>query len=122
LNGVLEQIQDALALLHECKRVLKPGGVLIVIMPHFTNCGYYADITHVRPASYQLFKHLCSDHWYKGLQFEEQKIKFLFSKNKQPWDYLLEPLANAWPNVYEYTPLKIFQCGDIYTELRKPKH
>ena len=119
LNGVLEHINKPLKLLAEIHRVLKKGGVVIIIMPHFTNCHYFSDLTHVRPASYQMFKLLCSKHFYQGINFREKKIKFMFSKNHLLWDYFIEPLANLFPNLYEYTPLRMFQCWDIYAEMVK---
>ncbi len=119
LKSTLEHIQKPLKLLAEIHRVLKNEGILIVIMPHFTNSHYYSDLTHIRPATYQMFKLLCSRHYYQGFNFKEKKIKLMFSRNHLLWDYLLQPFVNLFPIFYEYTPLRIFQCWDVYAEMEK---
>lgn len=44
----LEHIQNYEFLLSEMYRILKPGGALRVVVPHFTNPYYYSDYTHKR--------------------------------------------------------------------------
>ena len=119
LNVVLEHLPNHLELLNEMKRVLKPGGKLIMIIPHFTCCYYHADQTHQRAYSYMAIKNFCSTKFVNGLDFKENKIRLMFSKNMLWWDYIIEPIANYFPNLYEYTPLRMFQCWEIYAELEK---
>jgi len=42
----LEHIQDLKLFFQEVYRVLKPGGVLISVVPHFSNPFFYSDPTH----------------------------------------------------------------------------
>jgi SAM-dependent methyltransferase len=117
--SVIEHINNAVGLLKEVHRVLKPEGILIITMPHFTNCYQFADLTQKHFASYQTFKLICSNHFYAGMGFKEEKIKLLFSKGRMFWDYIIEPIANMFPMLYEYTPLRMFQCWEVYAELTK---
>lgn len=41
-----EHVSDVPTLMSEMSRVLKPGGRLIAIVPHFSNPYYYSDVTH----------------------------------------------------------------------------
>jgi ubiquinone/menaquinone biosynthesis C-methylase UbiE len=45
----MEHLTDIGALIRELERVLKPGGELRVIVPHFSNPYYYSDPTHKTP-------------------------------------------------------------------------
>jgi 2-polyprenyl-3-methyl-5-hydroxy-6-metoxy-1,4-benzoquinol methylase len=51
LKSVLEHVMDPSHMLAECKRVLKPGGALIVLTPDFASTMpvFYEDPTHVHP-------------------------------------------------------------------------
>ena len=42
----LEHIDNTEQFLSECERVLKQGGDLEIVVPHFTNPYYYSDPTH----------------------------------------------------------------------------
>jgi SAM-dependent methyltransferase len=52
---VLEHLDDPVAKLEEIHRILKPGGVLHMRVPHFSSSGAFTDITHKRPFSYYSF-------------------------------------------------------------------
>lgn len=52
---VLEHLDDPIAKLEEIHRVLRPGGVLHMRVPHFSSNGAFTDITHKRPFSYFSF-------------------------------------------------------------------
>lgn len=52
---VLEHLDDPVAKLEEIHRILKPGGILHMRVPHFSSSGAFTDITHKRPFSYYSF-------------------------------------------------------------------
>jgi SAM-dependent methyltransferase len=47
----LEHLLDVPAVMKECFRVLRPGGELSIVTPHFTCYNSYADPTHLRHLS-----------------------------------------------------------------------
>lgn len=52
---VLEHLDNPVAKLEEVHRVLKPGGILYMRVPHFSSNGAFTDITHKRPFAYYSF-------------------------------------------------------------------
>jgi SAM-dependent methyltransferase len=62
----LEHVYNLLPLLNEVHRVLRPEGVLHVMVPHQASVNAWADPTHVRFFHPQTFKFLCRP--YPGLR------------------------------------------------------
>ncbi|MCC6599599.1 MAG: class I SAM-dependent methyltransferase [Crocinitomicaceae bacterium] len=65
----LEHIQNIDLLLREIHRVLKPGGIKIVFVPHFSNPYYYSDLTHR-----QFFGLYTFDYFSKGSKGYKRKV------------------------------------------------
>ncbi|MFI6758795.1 methyltransferase domain-containing protein [Micromonospora sp. NPDC050417] len=66
---ILEHLIDFLALVDECHRVLRPGGVLHIMSPWWGHVNAVADPTHVRLLDVQTIKGICSrppgtPRWY----------------------------------------------------------
>lgn len=65
---VLEHLIDFLALVDECHRLLRPGGILHVLSPWWHHVNAVADPTHVRLLDTQTFKGICArpgaPRWY----------------------------------------------------------
>ena len=53
-----EHIHDIQSLLSEIARVVRPGGSLVIRVPHFSNPYYYSDPTHVRHFGLYTFSYL----------------------------------------------------------------
>jgi SAM-dependent methyltransferase len=45
----LEHVERLVELMSELHRILRPGGLLEIMAPHFSSPAYYADPTHARP-------------------------------------------------------------------------
>lgn len=56
-----EHVADLPRLLDELARVIKPGGMLHVVVPHFSNPYYYSDYTHRNPFGLYSFSYLSED-------------------------------------------------------------
>ena len=79
---VLEHLHDPIQKLEELYRILKPGGIVHMRVPHFSSMGAFTDITHVRPFAYLSFECLQPNsyhHFYTTSSFEimHKEIKYL---------------------------------------------
>jgi len=78
---VLEHLQNPISKLEEIHRILKPGGILHMRIPHFSSLGGFSDITHIRPFGYSSFDCLEKDnyqHFYTTVEFKiiKKEIKY----------------------------------------------
>ena len=67
---ILEHLPDFTAFMNECHRVLRPGGVLEVIVP-MPSDNFWLDPTHVRPYMPDTFHIFCSgneNEAYHGIE------------------------------------------------------
>ena len=53
----LEHVEDPHLCLTELYRITKPDGLMKIIVPHYSNPAYWADITHKRPFSIRSFEY-----------------------------------------------------------------
>ena len=79
---VLEHLHDPLKKLEELHRILKPGGVIYIRVPHFSSMGAFTDLTHIRPFGYYSFNSLEDGeyhHFYSKSVFKilHKEIKYL---------------------------------------------
>lgn len=82
-SHVIEHLNSPLHFMHECHRILKPGGKLVLRTPNFRYAYkiFYDDPTHIHPLTRESVKRLCVDagfssykifpeyHWIYGLSF-----------------------------------------------------
>ena len=54
-NDIIEHILDYIPLMKELHRILKDGAIIEIKVPHYTYSRAYADPTHVRYFSMELF-------------------------------------------------------------------
>lgn len=78
---VLEHLHDPVKKIEEMYRILKPGGMLYIRVPHFSSMGAFSDITHVRPfgyTSFDVFDKNDSHHFYNMSVFQiiKKEIKY----------------------------------------------
>lgn len=62
---ILEHVRDLFALLAEIHRVLRPDGVLHVMVPDSRHVNALADPTHIRFFNVQTFKHFCRPQYHQ---------------------------------------------------------
>jgi SAM-dependent methyltransferase len=141
---VLEHLHDPIKKIEEIHRILKPGGILYMRVPHFSSMGAFTDITHVRPFGYLSFDCLEKDnyqHFYTDVEFKvlKKEIKYLglypnnglYAKyvhpNQCPWFArplvrILNFLINLYPLFFERVWCYwIGGATEIIVTLRKEK-
>jgi len=126
-QDILEHIHGYPRLLKDLHRILKPGGVVDIRVPHFTSKDAYSDPTHVRLFSVWTFVYFSSQHtrnYYFDFAFSELRVVHVCFDRRlgYPWNYLLEPLVNlsrTAQNVYEGSPLRVFPATNLLVTLVK---
>lgn len=78
---VLEHLHDPIRKIEEIYRILRPGGILHMRVPHFSSMGAFTDLTHIRPFGYYSFDCLEKDnyqHFYTKSEFRivKKEIKY----------------------------------------------
>lgn len=72
--SILEHVEDPINLLKECQRVLKVGGHINIVVPHYTSECAFRDLDHKWQFSESTWKNTFDNKWYKkgkeGWQFE----------------------------------------------------
>lgn len=69
----LEHMHNPLKTMEEFYRILKPGGILYIRVPHFSSVGAFTDFTHVRPfslGSFSCFEKGDHLHFYTKASFK----------------------------------------------------
>ncbi len=78
---VLEHLSEPIKKLEELHRILKPGGVIYIRVPHFSSMGAFTDLTHKRPfgyLSFNCFEETDYHHYYTKVcyKIQKQEIKY----------------------------------------------
>jgi SAM-dependent methyltransferase len=125
-QDVLEHV-DIVPTIRELHRILAPGGILEIRVPHFTCANAYGDPTHLRAFSVETFNFFCagsSRGYYFDFAFSElQDRQISFTKGPSYLlNFLIEPLVNISPKMqvyYERSLLRIFPAVNIHVRLCK---
>ncbi len=122
-TNILEHVEDLVSVMKELHRVLKPEGIIRIISPHYTSSGSWKDPTHKRALSVETFTYFVKGHrnskYYRfGFGFSSIKTRLRFGR-KMPLNWVVSPLANRFPKIYESTFLSAFPCMDMVVELKK---
>jgi ubiquinone/menaquinone biosynthesis C-methylase UbiE len=125
-----EHINDVTLLLEEISRILIDGGLLEVVVPHFSNPYFYSDYTHKISYGLYSFSYLAIDNFFtrktptyqKDLKIEITNVKLGFKSSREfPVRYgikkfILEQIFNSsiWmKEFYEENLCYIFPCYEI---------
>ncbi|MBI2414977.1 methyltransferase domain-containing protein [candidate division WWE3 bacterium] len=117
---VLEHLNFPIQKIEEMHRILKPGGILHIRVPHFSSMGAFTDITHVRPFGYYSFDPFQKDHdqhFYTTTSFKiiNREIKYFglfpnsgdyekyIHKNQCP--VMLKPFVIILNKIINFSPM-----------------
>ncbi|MCL5263617.1 MAG: methyltransferase domain-containing protein [Chloroflexi bacterium] len=135
-NHIVEHVADVVRFMDEIYRVAKPGAIISLVTPHFSNPRAYADPTHRRYLSVAAFDFLLDGKappnisildrvleikyppptLDKKARFEKIETRLKFGR---PFRYTgIQWLANRFLNAYEFYFCGIFPARDIYVKLR----
>ena len=132
----LEHVEKLLPLLAELHRVVRPGGLIDVQVPHFSNPYGYSDPTHVRFFGMYSFHYFSAPEdqprrkvpsFYAAPRFRVESVKVRLMKEtwfERAVRTALEPLANRSLGAldrYERRWCRLFPANDIRYLLRPCK-
>lgn len=119
---VLEHIKERNLIVKEIHRILKKGGIIKINVPYALSVNGFIDPTHINFFTYHTFEYYLKDgrnNWYFDFGFSKVRIKFVFLK-KLFYNYLVSPIANSMPDIYEHTFLsRLFPASSLYIEAIK---
>lgn len=67
-NGFFEHVENPVAVLRECQRVLVPGGILNIVVPHGLSDLWAEDVTHVKQFTEASWRNLFRNAYYDTTQ------------------------------------------------------
>jgi len=103
LYHVLEHLDNSIETIEEIYRILKPGGILYLRVPHFSSLYAWGDITHKKAFSIYAFDIFDANRDYKewgytNARFEilTRRIRYFYTWPNEDWymKYIVKP---DWP-------------------------
>jgi SAM-dependent methyltransferase len=96
---VIEHVSDVIRSMEEWHRLLRPGGKLFIVTPHYTDFSSFCDPTHRWHLNSFSLRYFGSDNagfgYYSGTRFKERSVRV---KVLSLWRLLgFELLINAFP-------------------------
>lgn len=117
-SHVLEHVADLFRTLDELFRILRPGGVLHIRVPHFSNGNGYNDLTHRRFFGWFTFQQMVRGYYNRSFPFriESQRFNYLAEQHVAA-NLLFSGIFNLMPKqFYERFLCWLLPVGEI--ELR----
>jgi len=121
-SHVLEHVNDLTATMFEIKRICRPGASVLIRVPHFS-CGVsYRDPTHKRLFSYFTWDYFTDECFYGLPKFKIISRKLNFTRQTATFlNYIINPIINISPALYERMWCWIFPCAEVIVELEVTK-
>jgi SAM-dependent methyltransferase len=125
--SVVEHLDNFFSVFGELHRILKPGGFVALLTPHFSNDSSYIDPSHKLHLSLRSF-----DYFIEGTELFEtygfySRTRFRVREKllmlERPWIRvpLLQRAANRMPAFYERHLCFLVRGGGMYLELEAVK-
>jgi len=127
LNNVLEHLKaDFDKIMNEIKRILKPNGKVIIIVPHGKSNSAFDPFHHKTFRAYNFMefhkKNVEKNEWYYGFKLKKLRLRYYKPLKKVlPFLYFFEYIINLNYKTTYYFEFTGFLWGinDIYVELMK---
>ena len=136
-SHALEHVDKLLPLLAEIHRIARPGGLIEIVVPHFSNPYYYSDPTHVRFFGlYTMYYFMDEDKqpdthkvpsFYSPARFEMESVRISFYRFNL-FDRIVVPILrylvnrNArWQHFYELRLSWLYPAAEIRYKMRPCK-
>lgn len=96
---VIEHVSDVIRTMEEFHRLVRPGGRIFIVTPHYTDFSSFCDPTHRWHLNSFSFRYFGADHggfgYYSAARLREKKVRV---RLLALWRWLgFEWLVNAWP-------------------------
>lgn len=119
---VIEHLDDVLKTIEEMHRVCRPGGRVVVVVPHFSSDGAFTDPTHRHYFGARTFDYMTEGHanaFYTHARFRVLENRIIFRPSLS--NKLAHRLANRFPKLYEERWAWIFPAWFLFVRLETVK-
>ncbi len=126
-SHILEHINNFFSLIEEIHRVIKPGGVFKVWVPHASDLAAFGHVGHVRYFTVNTFSHFTESHrenQFTKARFKIRKVQLFYVRNfSRFWilNFLFYPLMNFSHKLYEKLFSRLIPAVEMYVELEVVK-
>ena len=129
LDNVLEHLEDTIKVLKELHRILKPNGIVIIKVPHYSGCMAFSHLTHKRFFGSGSFGNLEPNCWERYTDFSfnilENKLVWLDSRDWfwiRPIKKIIDKIINIKPFLSErFLAYPLGGFDHVYFKLRAIK-
>ncbi len=125
--SVIEHLDDFFGVFGEIHRIVKGGGIIALLTPHFSNDGSFVDPSHKLHLAARSFDYFIEGtELYASYGFYSQ-VRFRLRQRllmiEPPWNYLpgLQRLINRVPALYERHACYLIRGRGLYLELEVVK-
>lgn len=121
-QDVVEHLDDVVAVMEEMHRVCRAGGVVEIVVPHFSSSNAFTDPSHRRFFSRFSFDYFAEDHalaFYSTARFKVLTANLIFQPTLA--NKVVHRLANRFPRAYEQRWAWIFPAWFVYAKLQAVK-
>lgn len=118
-NHCFEHLANTVQVMEEVHRILKPGGIAEITVPHVSNIGFFQDPTHKRPFTYGTFDYFVREIdtvKYTNVEFEYLEKRLVFGSGLRGRIGAL--ISKISIRQYEKYYTWRYPCYEIYVKLR----
>lgn len=129
----LAHLKSVIGAVEELHRILRPGGILEILTPHFSSFNAFTDVTSRRFFGYRSMDYFCPNrqlfrYRYSRAAFELVEVRISFRQaavfdpdRRKPNPMMavgIEPLINRFPHFYEHFLAFVLRASELYYRLR----